>query len=653
MTDVFDGIDAIQLRNELFLLGTTTLEDCATKDLVNLALAAKDAYYNSDQPLLTDDQYDMIERFIALSSPEDDVTTIVGSDVRGDAVPLPFPMGGLTQAYEGDVAKWVAKCGLGDRYIFISDKLDGNSAELVYDANGNFTAAFTRGDGFEGADITRHLKQMNFPKSVRKGIRAVRAEIILRKDKFERVQQIAKRTYKNPRNMVAGLMNASVSNSDVLAELSVIAYEIMNQAKDAKENQFIELLSSGFEVPKHSVWHGSDFGEDRLTHYLEVARQDSWYEIDGLVIEALDKDLRESLKPSTETLEPEYARKFKVADASNMAVAEVVSIHWGISKNGYLKPRVEIKPVDLVGVTVTYATGFHAWFIYSNHIGPGAKIRITRSGDVIPFITQVVEPMPIYDYDPWFISQLNAIGEWAWTDTMIDAFLVSEHPAIALEKATFFFTTLDVAMLREGNLVKLFEAGYNSPAKIMKMHVVEMRTVLGENGTKIWAALEAKRLALDSYILMAATGLLGRGVGRKKLKKLLEASQGDETIFADYNRILAVEGFQTKTAQRIIGGYKAYQDFVADLAEYINFKQFVVGGTGGELAGQVYVFTGFRDKELQTKLEDLGGIVGDSFSSKTTCVVAKDPNEDSGKLKKAREKGIKIVGYQQLKEEME
>jgi len=647
MIDVFNGIDAIQLRNELFLLGTVTLEDCDTKALVNLALAAKDAYYNTEQPLLTDDQYDMVERFIALSAPGDDVTTIIGSDVRGDAVPLPFPMAGLTQVYEGEIQKWITKCGLNDRYIVISDKLDGNSVELIYDVNGNFTAAFTRGDGFEGADITRHLKQMNFPKSVGRGIRAVRAEIILEKDKFERIQEIAKRTYKNPRNMVAGLMNASVSNPDVLAELSVIAYEIMNRANDFKDNQFVELVCFGFEVPKRAVWHGSDFTEERLTHYLQVARQDSWYEIDGLVIEALDKDLRESLKPSTESLEPEYARKFKVADASNMAVAEVVGIHWGISKNGYLKPRVEIKPVDLVGVTVTFATGFHAWFIYSNQIGPGAKIRITRSGDVIPFITEVVELASIENYDEWFNAQLNVIGEWAWTDTMVDAFLVSDHPAIALEKATFFFTTIDINMLREGNLIKLFEAGFNSPTKIMKMEEAEFRHVLGENGSKIYNDMIKKLQNLDKHNLMAATGYFGRGVGRKRMKKLLESSNGSEDIFTNYSWIVSVEGFQAKTANRIISGYKQYNDFVADLSDYINFKEFTTS-IEGNLTGKCFVFTGFRSPELEDKIIENGGKMASSVTKEVTHVVADDPNSNSGKIKKARDKGVSIIGVAEL-----
>lgn len=653
MTDVFNGMDAIQLRNELFLLGTTTLEDCETKDLVNLAMAAKDAYYNSEQPILSDEQYDIIERYIALSSPEDDVTAIIGSDVRGEAVPLPYPMGGLTQVYEGEVQKWVVKCGLGDRYIFISDKLDGNSVELVYDASGNFTAGFTRGDGFEGADITRHLKQMNFPKTIGHGIRATRAEIILKKDKFEHVQQIAKRTYKNPRNMVAGLMNASVSNPDVLAELSVVAYEIMNQAKLAKENQFINLVEAGFEVPNHAVWHGSDFAEERLTHYLEVARQDSIYEIDGLVIEALDQDLRESLKPSTETLEPEYARKFKVGDASNMAVTTCYDIHIGVSKTAYLKPRVEIEPVDLVGATLTYATGFNMGFIYKNKLGPGAKIRITRSGDVIPFIVQVLEPSTVQDYEAWFKALLDSYGEWAWTDTMVDAFLLSDHPSVALERANFFFETLDVAMLREGNLVKLFEAGYNTPLKVIKMTEEELRAVIGENGSKIYESMVAKLRAVEKHILMAATGYFGRGVGRKKLKKLFEASNGDESIFNNYSWIVNTEGFKAKTANRVINGYKPYHDFVAELGEYVSFKEFAAASSDGELAGQVFVFTGFRDKELQVKIESMGGTVGDSYTSKTTCVIAKDPNEDSGKLKKAREKGVKIIGIQQFKGEIE
>jgi DNA ligase (NAD+) len=650
MTDVFEALDAIQLRNELFLLGTRTFEDCETKELVNLALAAKDSYYNSDQPILSDDQYDAVERYISLSSPEDDVTAIVGSDVRGDAVPLPFPMGGLTQVYEGETAKWISKCDLTNRYIFISDKLDGNSAELIYDANGNFTAAFTRGDGFEGADITRHLKQMNFPKKVQGGVQAVRVEIILRKDKFENVLQIAKRTYKNPRNMVAGLMNASNSNPAVLAELSVVAYEVMNQAKTNKADQFITLSTNGFETPSHAIWHGKDFDEDRLIHFLQQRREDSIYEIDGLVIEALDADLRTSLKPSTETLEPEYARKFKVGDASNMAVAKVVDIHWGISKNGYLKPRVEIEPVDLVGVTVTYATGFNAAFVVKNNLGPGAEIRITRSGDVIPFIVQVTAGTTIPNYAE---DQLNAIGVWMWTETMVDAFLLNDHPAIALERAQFFFVTLDVPMVREGNLVKLFEAGYNSPMKIIKMTEEELRAVLGENGSKIYELMTTKLKSVEKHILMAATGLLGRGIGRKKLKKLFEASNGDEDIFNNYDWIIRTEGFQAKTAHRVMSGYKAYQDFVNELGDYVTFKEFEANTSAGELSGQVFVFTGFRSPELQAKIEALGGIVGDSFTSKTTCVVAKNPNETSGKLQKARDKGIKIVGVDQIKEELE
>jgi len=652
--DVFNGIDAIQLRNELFLLGTRTFDDCDHHELANLMLASKDAYYNSEQPILTDEQYDTVERYLAFSSPDDDVLKFIGSDVRGDAVPLPFPMGGLVQTYEGEVHKWITKSNLNEKYLFISDKLDGNSVQLVYDVNGNFTAGFTRGDGIEGADITRHLKHIKFPKKVGFGIRGVRAEIICNRHHFNEVLAIAKRTYKNPRNMVAGLMNASVSNPDVLAELSVVAYDIMNMTTIKDKTEQIHLLHQcGFECPNYRLWHGKDSTEDRLSHALVTAREDSLYEIDGLVIEAESKEYRQSLKPSTETLDPEYARKYKVADASNMAIAEVVAVHWGISKNGYLKPRVEIKPIDLLGVTVTYATAFHAWFIYSNHIGPGAKIKITRSGDVIPFITEVVSSMDIYDYDVWFIKQLNRIGEWQWTDTMVDAFLINDHPTIALERAEFFFVTLDVAGIREGNLVKLFDAGYNTPAKIIRMTEVELRQVLGENGSKIYAALIQKLSNVEKHILMAATGYLGRGVGRKKLKKLFEASNGDESIFTNFVWIISIEGFQAKTANRVVNGYKAYKDFVVELGVYLHFKEFSGAPSEGELAGQVYVFTGFRDKELQTRIEEMGGVVGDSFTSKTTCVIAKDPNEDSGKMNKARAKGISIISVQQFKENLE
>lgn len=644
------------LAIELFLFGTREFEDCTVDQLVNLAMVAKDAYENSGTTLMEDNQYDQLERYIQLAHPEDDVTEIVGSKVRGQAVSLPFVMPGLIQVHEGELNKWTRTHPIATSYA-LTDKLDGNSVELIYDKNGKFTAAFTRGDVVEGKDITRHLLQVtNFPKQLSKGarIQAVRAEIILPRDDFENVNTIAKRAqpYKNPRNMVAGLMNATESDPKVLERLSVVAYEILDNPTMHKATQLSILSIEQFEIP--SLLLIAEEPDDQfLAEYLNTRRKQSRYELDGIVIDINEEETRKQLTRPSDKLEPGYARKYKVADASNMAIATVKNVHWAVSKTAYLKPRIEIEPVELVGVTVTYATGFNAKFVHSNKIGPGAKIQITRSGDVIPFVTRTVEPSTIVDYQQWFKGELSKYGTWEWTETLVDVYLTSDHPDIAIEKAISFFTAVDVDGLREGNIRKLFDVQIDSVAEIIKCGWDVMVSTLGENGKKIHDQINEKLNPIDLPLLMGASGLFGRGIGTRKLRKLWEKSQGDRSIFTDYQRIVNTEGFSDTTAAAVFKGYPLYLEFEKEVGNYIAIGKYIGANSDGELSGQIFVFTGFRDADLKKKVEDCGGTLADAFSSKTTCVVAKDPSDTSGKLKKAREKGIRIISITDLEKLLE
>lgn len=258
-------------------------------------------------------------------------------------------------------------------------------------------------------------------------------------------------------------------------------------------------------------------------------------------------------------------------------------------------------------------------------------------------------------YDEWFNSKLSAFGRWQWTDTMVDVYLLDDHPDIALERAKDFFAIVDAPMLREGNIIKLFEAGYNTPVSIIQMTKREMVDILGENGKKAFDGLKAKLNPIPVYVLMAASGSFGRGIGRRKLKKLHEAACGkDVDVFWDRDFICSVEGFDEKTADRIINGKDQWTNFAYSLLGYATMEQVEVKeSVDGELSGQVFVFTGFRDKELQAKLEDAGATVADSYSKKVTCVVAKDPFENSGKLQKARKDGIKVIGLNEAWEMVE
>lgn len=386
-----------QIATDMFVVGS--YEDFSVQTIIEVLKTADDLYFNDLDSFLTDNQYDALKQYAQRLAPTDAYFTGVGSAVRGGKVKLPFTMGSLNQVYQGDYAKWVNNNSLQSELVVISDKLDGASNMILYDAKGNLQIAYSRGDGMMGADITRHISKIhNVPKKINNNgeLIAIRGETIIAPARFNEMKalpnRVGRREYKNPRNMVSGLMNSSEVNPVVYQYIDVIAYEIVGSSL-SKIDQLKKLKQLGFSVVHYVSNNAGEMNDDSLTNMLNTVRKFSPYELDGIVIEINSASVRERLK--TDDLNPGYAVKFKVADASNLAITTVKEVEWNVSKDGYLKPRVRIEPVDLVGVTIQHATGFNAKFIKDNQIGPGAKIRITRSGDVIPYILGVEEPMPV------------------------------------------------------------------------------------------------------------------------------------------------------------------------------------------------------------------------------------------------------------------
>lgn len=644
------------LINEIFLFGDGSFDTFETEDLVAVLTAADTAYHN-DQPIIDDQQYDALRQYVETTDPQNTYFLGIGSSVRGGKVKLPNKMGSLTQVYDGDTQKWVACYGLEDENIMITEKLDGCSVQIVYGQDGKMQIAYSRGDGIEGADITRHISRIkNVPKKISRAM-VVRAETIFAKPDWETVKTQIKRSggafYKNARNCTAGLMNASESDPIAYQYLDVVAYEVIGADIDL-EKQHKLLADEGFTTPALTVRKGKDCTDTLLTDILTKMRATSLYEIDGIVIDVDNAAKRAKMNPTKNTLNPEYARKFKIADASNNAIATVVDVEWNISKNGYLKPRVKIEPVELVGVTVQHATGFNAKFIYDNKIGPGAKVRITRAGDVIPFLVGVVEPAIKNSdhFDEFFYEDMaKKLGEdmWQWNDTGVDGVLknVNDNDTVKLEQMIDFFAKVGTEYLGEGNLQTIFDAGFTTIVDVINLSEFEWSRMIGANGKKIYKSIRAKLNNVPWYIVAGASPVFGRGIGVRKMKKLYDAFEGDMKKLSDLNAILSVEGFEQKTATKIRGGFTDFIKFLTDTDATITFAKYEALKAGG-LSGQSFLFTGFRDKGLEKRIEEKGGKISSAVSSKLTYLVAADPSETSGKLTKARDLGTKIITREAL-----
>lgn len=614
--------------------------DATEKEIEAILIKASDEYYNEGESFLTDEQYDLLERMLENINPNNLFLASVGSEVRGGKVPLPYPMGSLDQVYEGDTIKWIRDNGWLDENFVLTDKEDGTSALNIYSKK-KLAISYSRGNGIEGADITRHMTKIKSAPQTSSKNCAIRCEVIMENDEFDRQKAAAEaageRVYKNARNYVAGRMNASESPQLFYDTVRVIGTSVV-EPKMGKLDQLKFMEAMGYEVPYYVVKKGRELTDEYLIGYLESRRKHSKTAIDGIVIDIDDANIRASLRRKSSSLNPMYSRKFKVGCESNVAIAEVVKVHYEPSKTGYLKPRVEIKPVDLVGVTITFATGFNAKFIRDNKIGPGAKIQITRAGDVIPFIQNVVEPAPAGAELP----TEEEFGEMQWTDGEVDLYLVDadSNDAVQLNRLVDMFAGLDVPFLRRGSVEKLYAAGFKTAPSIIKASEYDLRAVVGESaGSKIYEGLKAKLNPVKLGILAGSSQILGRGIGRRKMTRLIEAV-GERPILTGTitsQEICSVEGFESKTAEVIVGNLPKFLDFLKKIEGFYTLAQNEPKPTGGDLAGTVVVFTGIRDKELEAKIEARGGTIGSGVNKNTSYLVAKDPKGSSSKLVKARE----------------
>lgn len=622
-------------------------------DLLELLTFLDHEYTNTGNSPASDQEYDYIRQYTNALAPTigEDEYDVVGHVPSFNEVDLPIKMGGLVELQRGtsELANWLATVPPRPdevEFVVVTEKLDGMSVQLVYDDNLQLVQAVTRGDGERGQDITAHVSRMKICTPITASAVTIRAEIIVSKANGPAFNAaVAKwrgKPYKNLRNGIAGCMGKEDTiPQDVLDLIHVVAYTIMDNDTDMDKTQQIKLLENyGFVTPKFVVTNTA-IKESELIRLTELMIQDSEYELDGVVLDFNDAETRQQLNDNLRQsgLEPSYARKFKIA--TQALHATVTSVIWTESKHGYLKPRIEIEPIELDGTTITYATGFNAAFIRDNKIGKGAIIEIVRSGGVIPYVQAVISPASA--------AHLPS-GDFTWTETNVDIVLVNKTSQSNIAQTVDFFKSLKIDFIGEGNARGLVQAGLTI-ADIINADELTIQEAVGSTpiGTKIFDSIQLRfAKPMYEYELAGSTIYFGRGVGVRRLKKLVEAHPTIqfEQLIADYQRIATTEGFADKIAAQITAGAAEYLKFKKQVSGIVKFEEFK--RATGDLVGQSFVFTQVRDKAAENEIAARGGKIGSSVSKKTTYLVTNDISATTGKAQKAIENNVPMITIDEL-----
>lgn len=624
------------------------LQTLSETEVVQLIQKANYAYYQSQAPLFSDNTFDIIKEHLEQIHPHHPILKAVGTAVQGEKVKLPFFMGSLDKIKAEDKVlekfKSTYKCS-----YMVSDKLDGNSGMYYVDKQGT-ARLYTRGDGEVGQDISHLLPFLQHIPSMLPPVgHAIRGELIMSRSDFAKVSSQGA----NARNMVAGILNAKTPDLDLAQKVQFVAYELVHPSPPP-EQQMETLATLGFKVVHHRLLGEEMLTTSRLSDILVDRRKHSEFECDGIVV------YHNGVHPRTKG-NPDHGFAFKNIHTMDKAEVIVQRVEWSISKDQHLKPVVIFQPVHLSGVMVQKATGFNGKYIWDNKIGPGSKIVVMRSGDVIPYILEILSPSETGE------GQMPDI-KYVWNDSKVDILVDQKKVSKAVEEAVarknleYFFEKVDFQGISTGTVGKLYEAGYTTVQKIFAITKQELRAIDGFKdrlAEKVYETIQVGKQQLDCPKVMEASNTLGRGFGAKKIQLIL--SHIPTILSSKYiptvEELLHIKGVERKTAEAFCTNLPKFFAFLEEQAIVCQglgeMPKEATPVKGHALADMVVVFTGVRDKAVETFVEMNGGRVGSSVNKKTTILVVKTlDGKETGKVKEAKDLGVPILTLEQFKQKI-
>ena len=621
-----DGIDALFMLSE--------------KQLATILDESQKAYYNdSENVLMTDNEFDIIKEYMEKKYPKNKILEQIGAPIQEkNKVSLPYNMPSMDKIKPDTkaLANWKAKYS--GPYV-LSAKLDGISA--MYSSENGEQKLYTRGNGKVGQDISHLIPYLRLPNT--KDI-TIRGELIMKKTTF--LEKYANE-FSNSRNLVAGIVNQKKVEADKFKDVDFVAYEVIKPTlKPSEQMSFLEKESVNDVIHETKT----DIDNTLLSNILVDWRENYEYTIDGVIV--TDDKVYERTDKN-----PEHGFAFKMVLSDQLAEAKVVNVLWSPSKDGYLKPRIQIEPVVLGGAKIEYATAFNAAFVEDNKLGIGALVKLVRSGDVIPHIMAVVEPadkakMPDVPYK--------------WNDTHVDIIMedAEQDETVKEKNIVGFFKGLEVDGLGPGNVKKIMKAGYDTVPKIIAMSEEDYLKVDGfkkKMAEKVYNSIRKKIAAAPLTKIMAVSNIFGRGFGERRIEPILAKYPDmlkNSTMYSDEEKIQqikSIRGMEKKTAEKFVKNLPKFLEFMTVAKLESKLDELPKEDTQPKdeshpLYDKSIIITGFRNKELSNELKRIGARESSVVSKTTFAVIVKNKDEDTGKVDAARQKNIPIYTVNEFKE---
>lgn len=653
------------------------------KRLNQQILAAQDAYYDG-KPTISDGEYDALEnqlRSLVNQNPQFSPIATVLSNVGNtsnsiSAIQHAKPMLSIENYYTEETFVDAAK-NYGS-VLLIEPKLDGNSCELTYE-NGVLVRAVTRGDGKNGENITAQVMSLKrLPKKINTNISdlRIRGEMVMSNTELARINSVESKNYANTRNLVAGTLKQKDLNIVAGRDIVLIPWDMYSPTQD-------DLLSdSAYDRMKLAFSFGFPHTEgmkikssDILSELVLILKQNESSDInaDGVVLKADSHKLRNKLGVSSKYTN--YQHCFKPQNLA--AETTLLGIEYGLGRTGKVTPVALLQPVNLGGAMVARASVCNETYMDALGLKIGAKVKVLRSGDVIPYITEVVNSKGCKDIVfPRNCPSCNSKLVIRTTDSDVIEKMCdnSKCPGKAAEQFAYIANreTLEIDNLGDSMAAEIVERkdaldiaqlfvlgntinGWLSVASDSKVaeDLKDSGFRSGVNVIKMARSLEkAKSATWDRWIASLNIPMIGHSLG-KDISKALNLTSDDmknlPKLFLTLPS-LNLEKLGTAKTNAIVewSKIKANVDLCKTLyAEGVRPTPLAAPKqvAGAKLNGIAFCITGTLSMgsrtEVEEKLVALGAEALSDVRSNCNLVIVGDA--PGSKLAKAQKKGIKIV----------
>ena len=637
-------------------------------ELVALLNRYATEYYTSDNPSVSDSEYDRLYRELVeleAAYPDqvlaDSPTHRVGGKVLDgfEKYSHQYPLYSLQDAFSREELEAFdarVRKELPQPTYICELKIDGLSISLTYE-KGILVVGATRGDGSIGENITENLKRVkDIPLTLPEELDiTVRGECYMPRTSFDQINQARQENgepeFANPRNAAAGTLRQLDTAVVAKRNLATFLYqEASTSTRDSQEKVLEHLEQLGFVVnPKRILAKSIDEIWDFIQE-VGQEREKLPYDIDGVVIKVNDLAGQEELGFTVKAPKWAIAYKFPAEEKE----AQLLSVDWTVGRTGVVTPTANLTPVQLAGTTVSRATLHNVDYIAEKDIRKDDTVIVYKAGDIIPAVLRVVESKRLSE------EQLDIPTNCPSCDSHLLHFedevalrcINPRCPAQIMEGLIHFASrdAMNITGLGPSIVEKLFAANLvKDVADIYRLKEDDFLLLEGvkeKSASKLYQAIQASKENSAEKLLF---GLGIRHVGSKASQLLLQHFHSIENLAqADPEEVASIESLGSVIAQSLqtyfaTEGSKILLDELKEAGVNLDYKgQTVVADAA--LSGLTVVLTGklerLKRSEAKSKLESLGAKVTGSVSTKTNLVVA---GADAGsKLQKAQELGIEV-----------